>query len=754
MNKIIVSLWLLASFLCASAQSFTRMDDGGNFNQGNINGNGSNRNFNKHNNDTTRNKEIPKGLKVWKIDRKFGDMFPTLPDTMPHLFMNTIFNTGKYGEYNTTGNNYTPRINRIAIDQPVVGQFMFVQPYSHVMKQPDEFLFTNTLSPITNITYDNCGDKLNGEDHIDVIFATNANKRLGFGFDLNYSYARGYYANQSTSHFGTTLYSSYNGDRYKMHSMFSIYHQKVAENGGITNDKYVTNPESFDDQFAENEIPTVLQRNWNRNDNLHFFLTHRYSFGFYRNVRMTDEEIKARKFAVEAKIDSEKRKQDNEKMQLEREGKNMEEKIDMDGQANAASMLDSLQAVLADTLKKEYVPVTSVIHTLDLSRYKRIYQAYESPAEYYANTYYDLNADNAYRGDSIYDQTKHFSMKNTVAIAMLEGFNKWAKAGLKVFATHELRRFDMPELIGEVGQERVLMGKWNEHNVSVGGQLIKTQGKTLHYNLAAETWLVGEDAGQLKVDFSTELNFPLFGDTVTLGAKAYFYRLNPSFYQRHYHSKHIWWDNSLSKETRTRIEGLFTYRKTNTRLRVAVEELQNYTYLGMSYDASTTGCTNLTATVNQASGNINLMTAQLMQDFRLGPLNWENIFTFQTSSDEKVLPVPAVNIFTNLYLKFKIAGELAVELGADGYFFTKYYAPDYCPQLSQFAVQQNDASRMKLGGYPYVDVYANMHLKHTRFFIMMSHVNAGSGSRDYFLAPHYPANGKILRFGLSWNFFN
>ena len=174
----------------------------------------------------------------------------------------------------------------------------------------------------------------------------------------------------------------------------------------------------------------------------------------------------------------------------------------------------------------------------------------------------------------------------------------------------------------------------------------------------------------------------------------------------------------------------------------------------MSYDASTTGCTNLTATVNQASGNINLMTAQLMQDFRLGPLNWENIFTFQTSSDEKVLPVPAVNIFTNLYLKFKIAGELSVELGADGYFFTKYYAPDYCPQLSQFAVQQNDASRMKLGGYPYVDVYANMHLKHTRFFIMMSHVNAGSGSRDYFLVPHYPANGKILRIGLSWHFFN
>ena len=37
---------------------------------------------------------------------------------------------------------------------------------------------------------------------------------------------------------------------------------------------------------------------------------------------------------------------------------------------------------------------------------------------------------------------------------------------------------------------------------------------------------------------------------------------------------------------------------------------------------------------------------------------------------------------------------------------------------------------------------------------MMSHVNAGSGNRQYFLAPHYPLNERILRFGLSWNFFN
>ena len=113
-----------------------------------------------------------------------------------------------------------------------------------------------------------------------------------------------------------------------------------------------------------------------------------------------------------------------------------------------------------------------------------------------------------------------------------------------------------------------------------------------------------------------------------------------------------------------------------------------------------------------------------------------------------------LNVFTNLYLRFKIAGVLACDLGADATWFTKYFAPDYSPQLSQYAIQQNKESRVELGGYPFVDVYANMHLKHTRFFIMFSHINAGSGNRMQFLAPHYAQNNSIFRFGLSWNFFN
>lgn len=757
----------------AQFDSFNQMDEDGNVTQRST----------KHNADSLgTDKEVPKGIKVWTVDERFGDIRKAELDTVPHMFMNTIFGTGLRGEYNTLGNVGTPRINRVFIDRKDDGQFLFTQPYDYFVKPVSTFHFTNTLSPFTNLTYNTAGNRTNGEDHFTAKFGVNAGKRLGVGFNFDYIYGRGYYQNQSTSHFNYTMYGSYLGDRYQAHLLFSTNHQKVTENGGITDDNFVLHPESFDDDFATNEIPTVLENNWNRNDNQHVFLSHRYNVGFKRKVKMTEEEIKAKKFAMEAKRDSEERKRrEEERRKAEDEGRdfnedNVKEKKTYAGRPSDAKiagneptatdsmgkggrinvdskeMADSLAKVsakaAADTMwmKDEYVPVTSFIHTMKLDNYKRIYQAYNTPADFYADNY----VAGPYAGDSIYDKTSHLRLQNTFAISMLEGFNKWAKAGVKAFVTSDLRRFVLPS-----SDSNTATTSYNEHNLSVGGQLSKTEGKTLHYNVTAETWLLGEDLGQLKIDGAVDLNFPLFGDTVTLAAKGFFHRNNPTFYYRHYHSRHFWWDNtSLNKELHSRVEGLFSYRKTNTTLRVAFDEIQNYTYLAMGYNiADDHSRKGNTMEVRQKGGAITLLTLSLAQNFKLGPLNWENVITYQKSTDNDVLPVPDLNIYTNLYLRFKIAQVLKCDFGADGRYFTKYYAPDYSPALGQYAVQTGD-NRVQTGNYPLVNIYANFHLKHTRFFVMMSHVNAGSGNRQYFLTPHYPLNQRVFRFGLSWNFFN
>lgn len=771
-----LSVLLVLSCLPAGAQGFNQLTDQGEFT------NSSESRSSRRDSLSQGHKEIPKGLKVWTVDERFGERIAAEPDTLPHMYMNSIFTEGLRGEYNTLGNLGSPRINRIFIDRGEQQQFMFTQPYDYFITPVDKFHFTNTLSPITNLSYNTCGNRTNGEDHFKALFGVNVGKRLGVGFKFDYLYGRGYFQNQSTSHFNYSMYGSYLGERYQAHLLFSTNHEKVTENGGITDDQYITHPESFEDNFRNDEIPTVLQENWNRNDNQHIFFSHRYSFGFSRKVKMTEDEIKAKKFAMASMKENAARKAKEEaRKKAEEEGREFDEdefdeqktfsgrpddaviagnepadtvktsggRISVD-KAAADSLLaaDAQQSaeMQGDTtwMKDEYVPVTSFIHTLKFDNYERIYQAYDTPEGYYANTY---PVHEKLPGDSIYDRTTHYSLKNTFAVALLEGFNKWAKAGLRAFVTSDLRHFTLPDSVG--GRM-----SYNEHNLSVGGQLLKAQGKTLHYNVTGEFWLMGEDAGQLKIDGRADLNFRLFKDTVTLAANAFFHRLNPTFYYRHYHSRHLWWDNGgLDQELRTHIEGLFSLKRTKTKLRVAYDNLQNYTYFAQRYNITEDfGRSGNTVSVRQSGKNISLLTLQLAQDFRLGPLNWQNVITYQKSSDEDVLPVPMLNVYTNLFLHFKIAKVLTVDLGADARFFTKYKALDYSPALGQFTVQDNGAANVETGNYPIVNAYANMHLKHTRFFVMMSHVNASSG--DSFLVPHYPVNGRIFRFGVSWNFFN
>lgn len=779
MKRILFTIVLiLSTYTLSKAQDYNQITDDGTFTAP---GYQRNRNFGRSDSVQQEHKEIPRGLKMWTVDTRFGDRTDAQPDTMQYMYMNSIFTTGLHGEYNTLGNLGSARENRIFIDRNLRSQFTFLDVYDFFIVKPENFKFTNTLSPITNVSLNSAGNRTNGEDHFKALFAVNAGKRLGLGFKFDYLYGRGYYSNQSTSHLNYSLWASYLGERYQVHFLAQLNHQKVAENGGITNDAYITHPEQFNENFSTDELPTVLSENWNRNDNQHIFFNHRYNIGFYKQEPMTAEEIEARKFAIRSQKQQEQEKA-REKARRRAKENNMdfdEEEFDRTQQVagrpddariagdepaeyptntsatrKSGTAKDALAATeentdtIEDWTKRVYVPVTSFIHTLDFNNYRRIYQAYESPENYYDSTYYNAQK---FQGDSIYDKTKHWSMRNTVALALLEGFNKWAKAGLKIFASYELRHFELPTLSGGID-------KWNQHNVSVGGQLLKTQGSMVHYNATAETWLTGDDAGQLKIDGNADLNFPLFGDTVQLAAHGHFYRLQPTFYMEHYHAKHYWWDNDgLDKELYTRLGGTFRLKKLGTKFRIDYDNIKNYTYLAswMNYDSKKELYTDNKINVKQNKDAVSILTLQLQQNLEFFKfIHWESIITYQKSSNEDVLPLPDLNIYTNLYVKFKLAKVLKCDLGADMRYFTNYYANEYSPQLGQFVVQENEAVRVKTGNYPLINVYANFHLKHTRFFVMFSHVNSSSGNHRYLFTPHYPLNQLIFRFGLSWNFFN
>ena len=649
---------------------------------------------------------IPIGLYQWKVTRRLGNIVPIPVDTLHAGFQNTNDPAGPTGQYNYLGNLGSPRMSRLFFDRKEESQFFFTDPYDQSVLRPEDVTFTNTFSPYTNLTYYKSFHNRNSEERFKSYFAVNANKKLGFGFYIDYLYGRGMYNNQSTAFFNGGLFASYRGDKYDMHFIFNNDNLKMRENGGITDDRYITDPLDMAEgkkQYESTDIPTVLNKVWNHNTSYHAFLTHRYNLGFYK------------------------------------------EKVDSLTNNKKPEVNDSIEST------REFVPVTSFIHTLELDFNGRKYITQDDAQnrQYFEHTYF---------GNDSIDQNRRTSVRNTFGISLREGFNKWAKAGLTAFLTHEYRDFTLPDST-DVPNQRIIK-HYKENVVYVGGELLKEQGKLLHYKVLGEFAVAGEDAGQFRLEGNGDLNLNLLGDSVRLDVNAYIKNLNPIFYYRNFHSKHYWWDNSdLSKIMRTRVEGKLNFNRLGTTLRAGVENIKNYTYLANTSVPVTNSNGEIisfknNAAVRQHSGNIQVFTAMLQQKLKFGIFHLDGEVAYQKSSEQSILPLPELSAYGNLYLHAGLVKNvLQVSLGADVRYFTKYNAPDYSPVIGQFYLQ-NPESTIAIGGCPMVNVYANLHWKRTRIFVMMYNVNQNSGNSRYFLAPHYPISPRILKLGISWNFFD
>lgn len=665
--------------------------------------------FRKNQRDSTKTElNVPQEIHQWHIDELLGEVIPVGADTLQHLYQNWHNTDGMNGEYNYLGNMGSPRLSRIFFHRKALPEFNFLKPYDYFVTPVDKFYFTDTKSPYTNLSYNESGDKITGDDRFRAYFATNAGKKFGAGFLFDYLYGRGRYDSQSTAYTRFGLYTYYRSNRYSLYMLATRDHIKLAENGGITDDEYITNPEKTDagnKNFGTDDIPVHFGKTWNRNEAYSLFLTHNFSLGTTREVQ------------AEA----------------------------ADSTATAEAATDTLKTAATEEEETtfKFVPIARFSHTFKLDQDTRSYFCYQQPKNFYADTYLPY--------DSI-DKTKNLNIKNTLGISLLEGFNKWAVAGLTAYATYDFNRYTLPDTLP--GSPLETRSKTNEYTLSIGGILQRNKGKHLNYKLRGETAIAGEDLGAFLLEADARLDINLLKESVYLNAKAFIKNSNPSFYFRHYHSEHFWWDKDLDKEFRTRIEASAGIERLRTKLTAGIETIKDYTYLANRSipNAAGDGFLNRIA-VAQESSNIQVISATLNQDFKLGILHLDTELTYQNSSNKAVLPLPAFNAYANLYIKFKIAKVLNTELGADVRYFSSYYAPDYSPALGQF-YQQNQSDKVEIGNYPIANIYANFLLKQTRFYVMYHHINEGTGNMRYFLAPHYPISPKALWLGLSWNFYN
>ncbi len=683
---------------------------------------------------------VPTEFFQWRIDERLGTVErEELNDTLPHGFQRVNATDGMRGEYTMLGNLGSPRLALNALDRERATDFMFMQPYSYFHTSPSTLLYTNTKSPLTNLSYHECGNRQNGQDRFRAYFATNIDHVSGIGFLTDYLYARGYYNNQANSQFGATLYGYHLGDRYQMHAYASWEHLKMGENGGIEDDAYITNPQSFPRSYGSRDIPTVLSSVWNRNDQQTYYLTHRYNLGFEHALPVPDSLRPAMP--------------DDATLLLRIKGDSLRTVLSADT-LHLPLTLDSLrQAWQAEHRPPtEFVPVASIVHT---AKFKRLLHDNYSLGGI-PSTYFDHDAYLRNGIASFTDETVATSLQNTLALQLREGFARWAQADITIFATHEWRRFRLPSIATTDTAD--VFQTMREHHLSLGGDIARRAGRTLHYGAGAELWVAGPDIGDWDVHGSTELRFPLLRDTVTLAARAALTSSSAPFYYRHYHSQTLWWDNDLHRENRSHIEGTLTLGRTHTSLRIGAERIYGYTYLSQvltpvyAADGTTVSYYTHDTRVRQHMDNITVLSATLSQDLHAGIFHWENQVTWQHTSDDDRLPLPAIFLHTNPYIAFIYSKVLRIELGMDMRYYTRYHAPDYAPFIGQFAVQDATRERTKIGHYPILDAYVNFAIKRVRAYVSVKHFNQGTG--HYFWAPHYPVDPMSIHLGISWNFYD
>ncbi|MCC8199544.1 MAG: putative porin [Tannerellaceae bacterium] len=628
-------------------------------------------------------------LSAYRLTPGIGDRYLAPMDTMRLNTAQSTLPDNKSLAVGYLSNLGAPAQTKLFSERKEARDFIFADAYDYYITTPENALFYDTKIPYTNILYTQAGSAQNKEDQFKGVLTTNFGKKVNIGGEMDYIYSRGFYNSNGNKMLSYRLFGSYRSDKYEWNGYLSNFNFVNYENGGLSDDEHLTNPDKFiDNRRPEDtkDYPVRYFDTWNRVRGKQYFFTHRYNLGFYRTLEEVDEE---------------------------------------------------------GYEKELFIPVSSIIHTFDYEDNRRHFTS-DMPG-------IDTCYTNIYGLDPyLSDRTSMWNLKNTFGLSIREGFQDWAKVGLTAFIRFEKRKYKLPITMegtesqpGTIGNTNTtqllditLAEIYDEFSTYVGAELAKTQGELFTFNARGELAVIGDDLGELRIEGDIRSQFPLFKKEASVKATGYIKNLTPAFYQRHNHSRYFWWDHSFKNIQQIYVGGEVDLRSTGTTLSAGVESIQNYVYFGSD------------GLPKQYDSNLQVVTARLKQDVRYKAFGWETDIAYQLSSDQDVLPLPDFSAYTNMYIHFKLFKVLTMQLGADLHYHTKYYAPYYEPATQQFQLQW-DQERVKIGGYPLINAYLNLHLKQARFFIMAYNLSSQFVSPNYFSLAHYPLNPMMLKLGIS-----
>lgn len=663
-----------------------------------------------------KTKVVKTVLRSWQLPSATGiaDTIPFQDTLMLNYPMRDVENNYSLSSAYNGNCLVSPLEARVYFDRLETVDDVFAKAYQPYVYTPRTIRFFNTTTPYSEIAYKKGFTTYREENEINFLFTGNINRRFNLGAQMNYLNAVGHYANQAGQVFNGSVWGSYNGNHYTMQAAFGWSKLSHYDNGGIHN------TDDLGGQLEPEDIPVNLNAMVGYRY-LTGFLNHYYSITVERPYHDTIEVV-------------------NEQGQREKK----------------------------DTVKINYIPVTTFRHVFETTNSNRRYvektaqQGFYGEQQFAGLPYYrNPNQTN--------DSTDVLSIRNTLSVTFEEEFNRILKFGATVYVMNECQRYlfrsadagyefpisltgiadampSMPAGAQQVG-DTTYRYQWT-NNTFVGGALYKNRGKWVHYGFDGDVCVVGYKLGEFRVNGHVDGYFPIGKDTMYINARAFVKNETPSPYLLQYQSNHFQWDNDFQKTYRFYVGGDIAYptRWVKPKVEIGFENLTRYIY----FDAAD-------GLPKQYEGNIQVLMANVQCHITTPWVNLENHVVYQMSSSE-YMPLPTLTLYHNLYYHGSWARKaLDAQIGVDLRYFTKYNAPILNPATSQFCVQTGE-QKIAVGNYPVLNVYANFYVRslHLRLFAQYTHFNKlfMKDKPYYYAMPSYPMNPDVFRAGLAWHFYN
>lgn len=596
---------------------------------GNIKAQRSNRNTQNfeqgtYNNAITEKKDTIREGSAWTLTFPLGDHIESKIDTVTYNYQRYTIPALQSDAYVSTGNLGAEGINMIYFQRPERYTFFFRDALENWTPSFSKQKFYNVYVPSTILQYGFAGGKETHQDNLKADLMGNVNRRIGIGAKVNYLHSRGAYENQADKHFSWGFSFYYLGDRYEGQAFYNNFYALLKENGGITDDLYITDPAQVQAGVTSvdtKSIPTRLNAAQTRLDGDEFYMSHAYKMGYWKSVQVNDT-----------------------------------------------------------LTREEYVPLAKIIYSFDLQHNNHKFNNYNTTEgnEFWENRYLSLTTTR--------DKTHINMMTNSIGLEMIEGFRKWVTFGLSAYISYQIQKyqqstfFNAPDPDEDMQLTPLPQGVYVPETATknflwLGGRLQKDKGNILRYSADVKFGLVGDVAGDITLNGNISTKIPVRKDSIKVSADAHFSNEAQPYLFQQYISNHFAWNNNFGKTRKYRIGGSLTVPWTKTTLGIGVENIQNYVFF------------NSMSLPQQHGGNVQIFGASLLQELKLGILHWNNSIYYQKSSNSSVLPLPELAIYSNLFIKFIAFRVLKLQIGVDCDYYTSYKSLNYQPATMSFTVQ-------------------------------------------------------------------